>query len=53
VKIPGEPPELPQGTAVKVVGLVATPWAMGDRNGVAFRATRIEPAAKVPTRAAS
>ena len=53
VKVPGELPELPQGTAVKVVGLVATPWAMGDRNGVAFRATRIEPAAKVPTRAAS
>jgi hypothetical protein len=25
------------------VGLVATPWAMGDRNGVAFRATRVEP----------
>ncbi len=55
VKVAGEPPELPQGTTVKVVGLVATPWAMGDRNGVAFRASRIEPAARVSTstRAAS
>ena len=53
VKVPGEPPDLPQGTSVRVVGLVATPWAMGDRSGVAFRASRIEPAAKAPARAAS
>jgi hypothetical protein len=33
-----------QGHPVKVVGLVAQPWTMGDRSGVAFRATRIEPA---------
>jgi hypothetical protein len=30
--------------AVKVVGLVAQPWTMADRSGVAFRAARIEPA---------
>jgi hypothetical protein len=53
VKVPGELPELPQGATVRVVGLVATPWAMGDRNGVAFRASRIEPAGKAPARAAS
>jgi hypothetical protein len=54
VKVPGEPPpELPQGTTVRVLGLVATPWAMGDRSGVAFRAARIEPVAKAPARAAS
>ena len=33
-----------QGHPVKVVGLVAQPWTMGDRSGVAFRAARIEPA---------
>jgi hypothetical protein len=27
-----------------VHGLVAQPWTMNDRSGVAFRATRIEPA---------
>jgi len=32
-----------QGHPVKVVGLVAQPWTMGDRSGVAFRAARVEP----------
>ena len=45
VKVPGMPgPGLRQGHPVKVVGLVAQPWTMGDRSGVAFRAARIEPA---------
>ena len=45
VKVPGMPsPGLRQGHPVKVVGLVAQPWSMGDRSGVAFRAARIEPA---------
>ena len=45
VKVPGaSPPELAQGTPVRLVGLVATPWTMEGRSGVAFRATRIEPA---------
>src|SRR5829696_5552665 len=39
VKVPG----LPQGHPVKVHGLVAQPWSMNDRAGVAFRAARIEP----------
>ena len=44
VKVAGEPKGIAQGVAVKLVGLVAQPWAMGDRSGVAFRATRIEAA---------
>ena len=45
VKIAGEPKGITQGAAVKVTGLVATPWNMGDRSGVAYRAARIEPLA--------
>ena len=44
VKVPGEPKRIAEGTSVKVAGLVATPWTMGDRNGVAYRAAQIEPA---------
>ena len=51
VKVPGEPKALAQGTAVRVVDLVGQPWVMGDRNGVSFRASRIEPVSTGPTRA--
>ena len=44
VKVPGLPSGLRQGHSVKVSGLVAQPWSMNDRSGVAFRAARIEPA---------
>jgi hypothetical protein len=45
VKVPGVPsPGIRQGAPVKVTGLVAQPWTMNDRAGVAFRAARIEPA---------
>jgi hypothetical protein len=44
VKVPGMPSGLRQGHPVKVLGLVAQPWTMADRSGVAFRAARIEPA---------
>ncbi|HET7517963.1 MAG TPA: hypothetical protein VFN05_09755 [Actinomycetes bacterium] len=45
VKVPGVPSAaIRQGAPVKVSGLVAQPWTMGDRSGVAFRAARIEPA---------
>lgn len=50
VKVSGEPKGIAQGTTLKVTGLTAQPWAMGDRSGVAFRATRIEP---LPTGRAS
>lgn len=45
VKVSGEPKGITQGAAVKVTGLVATPWTMGDRSGVAYRATQLEPLA--------
>ena len=45
VKVAGMPAAgIRQGHPVKVLGLVAQPWTMGDRSGVAFRAARIEPA---------
>ena len=44
VKVPGVPSSgIRQGHPVKVHGLVAQPWSMNDRSGVAFRAARIEP----------
>jgi hypothetical protein len=50
VKVPGVLSSgIRQGHPVKVTGLVAQPWTMNDRAGVAFRAARIEsavPAAK-------
>ena len=39
VKVPGVPSQaIRQGHPVKVHGLVAQPWTMNDRSGVAFRA---------------
>ena len=43
VKVPGLPSGIRQGHPVKVHGLVAQPWTMNDRSGVAFRAARVEP----------
>ena len=52
VKVPGVPSQaIRQGHPVKVTGLVAQPWSMNDRAGVAFRAARVEPA--VPAAKAS
>jgi hypothetical protein len=45
VKVAGMPSQaIRQGHPVKVHGLVAQPWTMADRSGVAFRAARIESA---------
>jgi hypothetical protein len=45
VKVPGTPSQaIRQGHPVKVSGLIAQPWTMNDRAGVAFRAARVEPA---------
>jgi hypothetical protein len=45
VKVPGVLSSgIRQGHPVKVTGLVAQPWTMNDRAGVAFRAARVEPA---------
>ncbi len=42
VKVAGEPRGLTPGVPVKVLGLVALPWSMGERSGVSFKAARIE-----------
>src|SRR3954469_25696922 len=42
LKIPGDP-KVAQGAMLRLEGLVALPWSMGDRSGVAFRANRVEP----------
>jgi hypothetical protein len=51
VKTAGTAPAVRQGQPVKVVGLVAQPWSMGERAGVAFRAAHIEPIAAQHARA--
>jgi hypothetical protein len=51
VKLAGALPEVPIGTPVRVVDLVAVPWATSERNGVAYRAAGIEPLAKPTARA--
>jgi len=42
VKVASQP-KVGQGNTVKITGLVATPWTMGERSGVAYRAEQIEP----------
>lgn len=49
VKVPGAHKGVGKGTTVKVTGLVAVPWSMNDRSGVAFRAASIEAAGPTPT----
>lgn len=44
VKFAGAPGLLNEGTPVRIVGMVATPWAKGDRSGVSFRAAAVEAA---------
>lgn len=46
VKTLGQP-DIQLGQLVTLIDLVATPWAMGDRNGIAFRAGKIEPVGTV------
>ncbi|MHB8189742.1 MAG: hypothetical protein ACYDHP_04840 [Ferrimicrobium sp.] len=46
VKTSGKPISITTGSAVKVIGLAATPWSMGDRNGVSFSAERVEAVTK-------
>ena len=40
LRVPGDP-GVSQGTLLRLDGLVALPWSMGDRSGVAFRANRV------------
>ncbi|MBY8343122.1 hypothetical protein LXH13_14370 [Streptomyces spinosirectus] len=48
IAVSGEPQGLEPGQAVKVTGLTAFVWAMGDRNGVSFRADAVTPAHATP-----
>ncbi len=41
VKAPGDP-QVGQGAMLELEGLVAMPWSMNERSGVAFRANRVE-----------
>lgn len=43
ITVPGEP-AVAVGQPVTVEGLVALPWAQGDRAGIAYRADAIRPA---------
>ena len=43
VKFPGPlPAGMKQGIPVKVTGLVVSDWAMNDRHGLSFRASKVE-----------
>jgi hypothetical protein len=44
VKVAGEPAGITAGMAVQLAGLVAQPWELGDRSGIAYRAASIRPA---------
>jgi hypothetical protein len=44
VKVAGQPAGIRPGMAVEVAGLVAQPWALGERSGVSYRAAAIRPA---------
>ncbi|GHJ30438.1 MULTISPECIES: SCO3933 family regulatory protein [Streptomyces] len=52
IAVPGEPKGVVEGAEVRVTGLEAFAWAMGDRHGVSFRAAAITPA-PAPTSSAS
>jgi hypothetical protein len=41
VKTPGDP-QVGQGALLELEGLVAMPWSMNERSGVAFRANRVK-----------
>src|SRR5829696_6117622 len=41
VKVPGDP-QVAQGAMLELQALVAIPWAMNERSGVAFRANRVK-----------
>lgn len=43
IAVSGEPKGIQEGQIVKVTGLTAFAWAMGDRHGISFRADAITP----------
>jgi hypothetical protein len=44
VKVAGEPVGITAGAPVQISGLVAQPWELGERLGIAYRASSIRPA---------
>lgn len=42
VKVSGKPMAIDAGVPVRVSGLVATPWQMGERFGISYRAEKVE-----------
>jgi hypothetical protein len=43
IAVSGQPKGIDEGQTVRVTGLTAFMWAMGDRHGVSFRADAITP----------
>lgn len=43
ISVTGEPKGIVEGAELKVTGLEAFSWAMGDRHGISFRAAAITP----------
>ena len=43
IAVSGQPKGIEEGQTVKVTGLTAFMWSMGDRHGVSFRADAITP----------
>lgn len=42
VRVPGTVPEVATLTPVRINGLVARPWSMGDRSGVTFTCASVQ-----------
>jgi hypothetical protein len=53
IAVTGEPKGVFEGTEVRVTGLEAFAWAMGDRHGISFRAAAITPVPPAPVPAKS
>ncbi|MET7971693.1 hypothetical protein ABZW44_01200 [Streptomyces mirabilis] len=48
IAVAGEPKGIEEGQILKVTGLTAFAWAMGDRHGISFRADAITPVPSAP-----
>lgn len=42
VRVAGDPGPFDEGALLKISGLTASPWTMGDRSGITYRADKIE-----------
>ncbi|MEU1787220.1 hypothetical protein ABZ553_15350 [Streptomyces sparsogenes] len=52
IAVPGEPKGIVEGVEVRVTGLEAFAWSMGERHGISFRAAAITPVAPAGSSAA-